>query len=98
SSFSQTDALTPLAPSASTPLPLPVGNQPRGHHPYGWRRRPCWRQPLAGTLQLQAAVPTGGCRPCELAVTGRARGLALATAGRPLAGSLGFGWPTLHGG
>ncbi|RWV81302.1 hypothetical protein GW17_00057288, partial [Ensete ventricosum] len=83
SSFYPKDALTPLSPyrrchclCAGGYYPCPLAAAlPRGGHLCGWR------QPLAGALQpapfagstLQAAVPAGGRRSCDLAETGRAR-------------------------
>ncbi|RWW02420.1 hypothetical protein GW17_00034490 [Ensete ventricosum] len=67
SSFSQKDALTPLAPYASPPLllPLPAGSTlPRGSHPCGRHRCPCWRQ-----VWPRAAAPCG--RPAAGPLYGR---------------------------
>ncbi|RZS26502.1 hypothetical protein BHM03_00059844, partial [Ensete ventricosum] len=74
---------------------------PRGGHPYGRHRHPCWRQPLAGALQL---TPTGYCPwerrqpPLQLAASasgaGLPCGLALAVGGRPCMGAS-CGWPPL---
>ncbi|RZS15969.1 hypothetical protein BHM03_00047896 [Ensete ventricosum] len=64
-------ATAPAQVAAGCPCSLAVA-LPKGGHPCGWHRRPCWRQPLASvTLQAVAAlagwpqptVPAGGCRP-----------------------------------
>ncbi|RWW29182.1 hypothetical protein GW17_00006306 [Ensete ventricosum] len=122
SSFSQKDALTPLAPYAPPPSLLPLR---RRQLPIGWpplrsppspllaaglatggsplrapyNRPPLWAPRCKRVCPWAVAAPTGCC-PCErhrppLPATAPASGaglpcgLALATAGRPLAGGLG---------
>ncbi|RRT53384.1 hypothetical protein B296_00015622 [Ensete ventricosum] len=113
SSYSKKDALTPLAPFASPPSSLPQRKRrlpwPIGSHPAKWRP-PLWLAPspllatglAASDSPLRSYCPCGRLSPLAGTV-GLPCGLALAAAGRPLAGGLDRGlamggWPCMRAG